>query len=258
MTEIRISRPNMDFFYNFNGNIPNHYYMPLFVQSQQPIGVNNPLIMQFPVIPPPPFPMTIQYQSPSQHEQRQSDENMFPIIINIDENPKTGNEKIGSKWYGYKKGKCAMCKSAADILLRPPKMNEIYKEAYEYQFDQYNLFTTSKFSLFNNFDKNENSASAFLFAKNKRFSTYSNLESFDESSLDFSNLKDFGTLKDVEMQLDMNNNHNQQENEKKPASIIAWKKPIIIDPSTSPCYDKVFPSLEQDSKKTNVSYQTRK
>lgn len=186
---------------------------------------------------------------------------------------------------GHEKETCSICRKATAELLRLP--SDVLLKSYQ-QVDEYSLFK-SDLTLFSNppLQKPNNETSNFQFARNQRFSKESCIDSLDESWVTVSDpksieeaLKKFALDKDrysnattIECEESQDAQSVQAENldfkqqispvtqnglMKKFSTPITsaskdimtvWKTPIVIDPSLSPRYDEVFPSLPLGEKK---------
>lgn len=196
--------------------------------------------------------------------------------------------ELHSSKAGHEKDKCTICRKATAELLRLPNPKDILPKSYEKRLDEYSLFK-SDLKLCNNtfLQKHIFESSKFQFARNQRFSKESCIDSLDESWVTVSDpksieeaLKKFALDKDrysnattIECEESQDAQSVQAENldfkqqispvtqnglMKKFSTPITsaskdimtvWKTPIVIDPSLSPRYDEVFPSLPLGEKK---------
>lgn len=172
---------------------------------------------------------------------------------------------------------CDYCRSAAKKLMTPPDFEEIYPEAEEFKHDEYSLFAKN-LKLFDNpkvQELIEVSNVGFHFAPNKRFSTGLQVNSLEESCLIGSvgdiSFDDFLTKDTAAGAYESANAFDDIWNEQEPSlnspftpshsstfnekfqrissKLPAWKEPIVIDPSLSPSYNSVFPSLAPAGRK---------
>lgn len=164
---------------------------------------------------------------------------------------------------------CPKCQTTMRYLLTPPKLQDIYPEAYECRVPEYSLFGQN-LKLFANEKVQkliEISNVGFNFAPMKRFSMGFQMNAFDESCL----IGGINSLNDVpssccetssefdEMWMEISNevslnspfkpNLNSTfigkfQNSASSANSSAWKKAVVFDPSLSPPYNNAFPSLD--------------
>lgn len=194
------------------------------------------------------------------------------------------NDELHSTKEKHDKDKCLYCRKATAYLLRPPDLKEIYPEAYEVKLDNFLPFTNSDLELFNKQTLQkpiETSNESFQFSRFIRFSKASYMETPEEptptlkcedinfmySSAITAGQGDKEESFAPNANSTFNDNQEQQQqitnapiadnwmtNDK--TMVTPWKTPLIIDPSASPRYDQVFPSLELSERK-KASYEKK-
>lgn len=200
---------------------------------------------------------------------------------------------------GHDKDNCTICREATAQLLRMPNLNDILPNSYEKQLEEFKPFK-SNLKLFSNplLQKPDVETSNFQFARYQRFSKGSQPDFLDESWQNMSEYKIIEeSLRMTELDKDNYSNSSTIDCEEKqdvqsvqsaaspvksedcvrsstPISSASnalsnvWKTPVVIDPSASPSYNEVFPSLPANSRKhylkkvprynPSVSFKSRK
>lgn len=239
------------------------------------------------------FDQSFQYQvlpnasnNSNEIQQYQQQPNNFPYNIPPPKLPESMPKQNDFDLHSCaNKDTCSKCRKAVKEMLQLPR--EINTLSYQNQLEEFFPFKNYwKCELFSSkvLQKSiETSNENFQYSQYKRFSKDSYCESPEDAcalpntsqNIDFSyaypndgdnNLKDQSlssefapnvnstTFDTTFLQQSQDNDMNFDEST---TMTTPWKKPVVIDPSSSPLYDRVFPSLEIDEKKKQQPYEKK-